>query len=63
VAVFLLSFQSVTKKIVTSSKSIVGVERDVATRVAQIVWPMITVINFKGFTGHQKKAHMVCTAG
>ena len=33
----------------------VGVERDVATRRAQMVWPMVTVTvtNFEGFTRQQ----------
>ena len=33
----------------------VGVERGVATRRAQMVWPMmtVTVTNFEGFTGQQ----------
>ena len=33
----------------------VGVERGVATRMAQVVWPMmiVTVINFEGFTRQQ----------
>ena len=32
-----------------------GVERGVATRMAQMVWPMmtVTVTNFEGFTGQQ----------
>ena len=32
-----------------------GVERDMATRRAQIVWPMmrVTVTNFEGFTRQQ----------
>ena len=33
----------------------VGVERGVATRMAQVVWPMmiVTVTNFEGFTRQQ----------
>ena len=42
------------KKIIKKSNN-VGVERGVATRRAQMVWPMmtVTVTDFDGFTGQQ----------
>ena len=40
----------ITKKLIN-----VGVERGVATRMAQVMWPMmiVTVTNFEGFTRQQ----------
>ena len=44
-----------TKKKVIKKSNNVGVERGVATRSAQMVWPMmtVTVTNFEGFTRQQ----------
>ena len=40
---------------IKSSKSYVSVERGVATRMTQVVWPMmiVTATNFEGFTRRQ----------
>ena len=44
------SFIKIIKKLIN-----MGVERGVATRTAQVVWPMmmVTVTNFEGFTRQQ----------
>ena len=49
---FLLGFR--LKKVIKKSNN-VGVERGVATRSAQLMWPMmtVTVTNFEGFTRQQ----------
>ena len=51
---FVSKISSFFKKIIKKSNN-VGVERSVATRRAQIVWPMmtVTVTNFEGFTRQQ----------
>ena len=52
---FLLSFRLDIKFQKPRRKSSKGVERGVATRSAQMVWPMmtVTVTNFEGFARHQ----------
>ena len=53
----LLFGNAATKQFFIRIKSLinVGVERGVATRMAQVVWPMmiVTVTNFEGFTRQQ----------
>ena len=51
---FVWKISSKNLKIIKKSNN-VGVERGVATRRAQMVWPMmtVTVTNFKGFTRQQ----------